>query len=184
VHVIAEVRADRVVLRDAGSANRSTFEGRPLGETGDFAIDNRGTLTLGNEYNLEVAPFGSTLSGELEIQNERMWSGPPAQKPTVRGSVRFMPSNSEIALYNAVWVHTDATCGASKSNPVLLGTPGAAEVEGRFYHYRGNFWIESLPTGRGVSVDDYKLCERDLVPLVDGARLMIGAHHFNATVEL
>jgi hypothetical protein len=48
VHVAAEIRGDRLILRDPGSANRSAFEGQPLDETG-IVLEKRGTLILGNE---------------------------------------------------------------------------------------------------------------------------------------
>jgi hypothetical protein len=184
VHVIAQVRGERLTLRDAGSANRSTFEGQPLGEAGSIAITERGTLILGNEYHVEATPFESALDGELQIANEQMWGGPPnPPKSAVRGAVRFLPVNSEIALYNSVWILSDATFGRGRSNAVVIDVPDAAEVEGRFYYYRSNFWVETLPTGRGITVDNYKLRQRDVVPLVSGATVIIGNHSFRTTVE-
>src|SRR5437762_4143912 len=104
VHVVAETHGDKLVVRDAGSANRATFEGHPLSENENDLIDQRGTLILSHEYHLDVTPFESTLQGPLQIANERLWSGPPAREASaVRGCVRFMPINSEIALHNALW---------------------------------------------------------------------------------
>jgi hypothetical protein len=184
VHVVAEIHGDKLVVRDAGSANRATFEGHPLSEEENDLIDQRGTLILSHEYHLDVAPFESTLAGPFQIANERLWSGPPAkERSTVRGCVRFMPVNSEIAQHNAVWLFTDANFGCSKLNPVILNLQDVGEVEGRFYYYRQNFWIENLPGGTDLIVDDYKLGEREIVPLVNGARVLIGKTMFRATVE-
>jgi hypothetical protein len=184
VHVVAETHGDKLIVRDAGSANRATFEGHPLSENENDLIDQRGTLILSHEYHLDVTPFESTLAGGLEIVNERLWSGPPASGgSTVRGCVRFMPINSDIALHNALWIFSDANFGCSKLNPLVLDLPGIEEVEGRFHYYRRNFWIEDLPGGSTVSVDDHKLAEREIVPLVNGARVLIGGTIFKATIE-
>ena len=184
VHVVAETHGDKLVVRDAGSANRATFEGHPLSENENDLIDQRGTLILSHEYHLDVTPFDSTLEGPLSIANERLWSGPPAKGDSrVRGCVRFMPINSEVALHNAVWLFTDANFGCSKLNPLVLNLPGLGEVEGRFHYHRQNFWIEDLPGGTPILVDDYKLAPREIVPLVNGARVQIGETVFRATIE-
>lgn len=184
VHVVAETHGDKLIVRDAGSSNRATFEGHPLSENENDLIDQRGTLILSHEYHLDVTPFESTLAGSLEIANERLWSGPPANKASaVRGCVRFMPINSEVATQNALWIFTDANFGCSKLNPLVLELPGLEEVEGRFHHYRGCFWIESLKGGTSVSVDEYKLTACEIVPLVNGTRVVIGSTALRATVE-
>jgi hypothetical protein len=183
VHVTATRAGEQLMLRDAGSANRSTFEGHPLSFTDDDVLGQRGTLILGHEYHIDVAPFDSTLTGELRIANGQRWDGPPEYEVPLRGAVRFMPINSEMALRNAVWIFTDANIGCSRLNAIILDAPGAAEVEGRFYYYRDNFWIEALESGNGITVDGYELEPRDIVPLVDGSEITIAGVTFRATVE-
>ena len=183
VHVTATRAGDKLMLRDAGSANRSTFEGHPLSFTDDDVLGQRGTLILGHEYHIDIAPFDSTLTGELRIANARLWGGPPEYEAPLRGAVRFMPINSELALRNAVWIFTDANIGCSRLNAIILDAPGAAEVEGRFHYYRDNFWIQSLESGNGIVVDGYELKPCDIVPLVDGNEITIAGVTFKATVE-
>jgi hypothetical protein len=183
VHVSATRAGDKLMLRDAGSANRSTFEGHPLAFTDDDVLAQRGTLILGHEYHIDVAPFDSTLTGELRLANGGLWEGPPEYEAPLRGAVRFMPINSELALRNAVWIFTDANIGCSRLNAIILDAPGAAEVEGRFHYYRDNFWIESLETGNGIVVDGYELKARDIVPLVDGSEITIAGVTFQTSVE-
>jgi hypothetical protein len=124
----------------------------------------------------------STRSSDFAISNERLWSGPAStRKLTPSGCVRFTPVNSEPALYQSVWILTDAEFGCSNSNPV--GLPGASGMEGRFHYYRSNFWVEGLSTGQALMVDDYELRQRDIVPLVNGAQLMITDRRFRVTVQ-
>jgi hypothetical protein len=182
VHVTATRAGEQLMLRDAGSANRSTFEGHPLSFTDDV-LGQRGTLILGHEYHIDVAPFDSTLTGELRIANGRRWDGPPEYEMPLRGAVRFMPINSGLALRNAVWIFTDANIGCSRLNAIILDASGAAEVEGRFHYYRDNFWIETLESGNGITVDGYELEPRDIVPIVDGSEIKIAGVTFLAAVE-
>ena len=183
VHVTATRAGEQLMLRDAGSANRSTFEGHPLSFTDDDVLGQRGTLILGHEYHIDVAPFDSTLTGELRIANGERWDGPPEYEVPLRGAVRFMPINSELALRNAVWIFTDANIGCSRLNAIILDAPGAAEVEGRFHYYRDNFWIEALESGNGIVVDGYELKPRDIVPLIDGSEITIAGVTFRSAVE-
>jgi hypothetical protein len=183
VHTVAEAYGDKLILRDAGSANRASFEGHSLWERENILIDQRGTLILGHEYHLDVTPFESTLEGPLEIANERLWSGPPPRVSSARGCVRFMPINTKIAQHNALWIFSDANFGCSKMNPLVLALPGMGEVEGRFHYYRQNFWIESRADRTTVFVDEHRLVEREIVPLINGSCVRIGDTTFNATVE-
>lgn len=183
VHVSAARAGDKLVLRDAGSANRSTFEGHTLSFTDDDVLGQRGTLILGHEYHIDIAPFESTLTGELRIANAQSWDGPPEYEAPMGGAVRFMPINSELALRNAVWIFTDANIGCSRLNAIILDAPGAAEVEGRFHYYRDNFWLEALESGNGITVDGYELEPRDIVPIVDGSEITIAGVTFQAAVE-
>jgi len=184
VHAVAEASGDKLILRAAGSANRATFEGHSLWESENVLIDQRGTLTLGHEYHLDVTPFESTLEGPLEIANERLWSGPPPpSESSAHGCVRFMPINSKIVQHNALWIFSDANFGCSKMNPLVLALPGMGAVEGRFHYYRQNFWIESRAGRTTVFVDGHRLVEREIVPLINGSCVMIGGTTFNATVE-
>jgi hypothetical protein len=160
----------------------STFEGHPRSFTDDV-LGQRGTLILGHEYHIDVAPFDSTLTGELRIANGQRWDGPPEYEVPLRGAVRFMPINSGLALRNAVWIFTDANIGCSRLNAIILDASGAAEVEGRFHYYRDNFWIETLESGNGITVDGYELEPRDIVPIVDGSEIKIAGVTFLAAVE-
>ncbi|MEY2559844.1 MAG: hypothetical protein QOG51_259 [Verrucomicrobiota bacterium] len=184
VHVTATQAGEKLMLRDAGSANRSTFEGHPLAFTDEDVLDQRGTLVLGNEYHIDITPLDSTLTGELHVTNGAKWDGPPEYEVPLRGAVRFLPINSEFALRNAVWIFTDANVGCSRLNAIVLDAPGAVEVEGRFHYYRENFWIEALETGNGIAVDGYDLAPRDIVPLVDGSDVTISGVTFRAAIDL
>jgi len=182
VHVVGTVEAGKVFIRDAGSTNESTFEGHPLQSEQNDQIDQRGTLILGHEYALDVTPCPSALPEGLHIDNTRLWNGPSPAKPAIRGCVRFIPTNSEIALYDALWLFTDANFGTSRLNPLVLDLPGVAEVEGRFLYYRGNFWIEAFE-GANIRVGNVRLRPKEIVPITDAQPIVFGNTPFRVKVE-
>jgi hypothetical protein len=182
VHVIGSIEAGRILIRDAHSTNESTFEGHPLKPEQNDEIDQRGTLILGHEYALDVTPYPSTLSDSLSIDNVRLWSGPAPAQPIAHGCVRFIPTNSDIALFDALWLFTDANFGTSRLNPLVLDLPGVAEVEGRFHYYRGSFWIEAFE-GAAVRVGNFLLRPKEIVPITDTQPIVIGSTAFRVKVE-
>jgi hypothetical protein len=95
--------------------------------------------------------------------------------------VRFIPTNSEIALYDALWLFTDANFGTSRLNPLVLDLPGVAEVAGRFLYHRGNFWIEAFE-GSNVCIGDVALGPKQIAPITDKQALIIGATAFRVSV--
>ncbi|MGA3170716.1 MAG: toll/interleukin-1 receptor domain-containing protein [Chthoniobacteraceae bacterium] len=182
VHVIGKIDDEKIFIHDARSTNESTFEGLPLGAEENNEIRQRGTLTLGHEYTLDITPFPSTLPGGLQISNERSWNGPPATQPAIRGCVRFLPTKSEIALFDALWIFTDANFGTSRLNPLVLTAPNVAEAEGRFHYYRENFWIEAFQ-GSNLRVNGTVLKPNEIVPIATGQEISIGPTIYHATVE-
>jgi TIR domain len=182
VHVVGNVERGRVLLHDAGSTNESTFEGLPLHLEENNELKRRGTLFLGHEYAVDIAPFDTTLPGGLRIENERVWNGPAARAPGVSGCVRFIPTNSEVALYDALWLFTDANFGSSRLNPLVLGLPKIGEVEGRFHYYRGNFWIEAFQ-GSMIRIGAVALAPNEIAPITSAQELIIAGTAFRVTIE-
>jgi hypothetical protein len=182
VHVVGNVERGKVLLHDAGSTNESTFEGLPLHFEENNELKRRGTLFLGHEYAVDIAPFDTTLPDGLHIENERAWYGPPARPLGVSGCVRFIPTNSEVALYDALWLFTDANFGSSRLNPLVLGLPKIGEVEGRFHYYRGNFWIEAFQ-GSKIRIGAVALAPNEIAPITSAQEVIIGGTAFRATIE-
>lgn len=182
VHVVGKIKNGKTLLHDAGSTNESTFDGLPLHAEENNEIKRRGTLFLGHEYALDITPFDTTLPGGLQIKNERSWNGPPAKSLGVSGSIRFIPSNAEVALYDALWLFTDANFGSSRLNPLVLDLSNIGEVEGRFHYYRGHFWVEAFQ-GSMIRVGAVALRPNEIVPITHAHEVVIGGTAFRATIE-
>lgn len=182
VHLRAVLQGDRILFFDGKTTNGSCFDGQRISDEVGYEINQRGTLTLADEYEIDVTPFETGLSEPLSLQNERLWPGPAlATAPLRTGSVRFEPVNTEPSLHDALWIFSDATFGSSHLNPLPLKLPGVGETLGRFHHYRSQFWIESFAEAGEVWVNGYKLLSKDLVPLTDGQRVKIGATEFGVS---
>ncbi len=174
VHVLAECLDKVPLLRNVASFGGSTFDGKPLSDDKGEPLNRRAPLALGGEYFLDVLPVASAYVGDLVIRNINLWAGPAGLPKPARGAVRFSPINTELAHHDAVWLFTDAAFGTSRSNPIVLTVPGLAEIQGRFHHYRGCFWVENRAANQAVSVNSQVLNANEIVPLMNGLILQLG----------
>jgi hypothetical protein len=182
MHVLCECRGTELFMRDGGSAGGSGFDGTPLSAEKWEPINRRGVLALRGEYFLDVLPLSSAYTREPDIKNIRLWVGPTAPAKAIRGAVRFAPINSELAHADAIWLFTDATFGTSRSNPIVLPIGGLAEIQGRFHHYRGCFWLENHFANEAVRINSLPLNANEIAPLINGQILQLGQTSF--TVEV
>ena len=198
LHVKLIRRGAHLLMVDNESAHGASFEGHrmpivpdPAGRASahkarphtDVELAARGTIMLGHEYQIDASPFDEGVAEGPRIRNEKLWPGPPKRAVERPGSVRFVPANSEIAHHIATWIFTDVTFGTSRMNPLILDLPGVAEVAGRVLYYRDQFWIESFSTDGSTAVNGYALRPGELIPLVDGHDVRLGATEFKATLE-
>jgi predicted component of type VI protein secretion system len=183
VHVFAEIHDGKFCLRDGGSVGGSNFDGQPLASEKWEPIARRATLVMSGEYFLDVQPAASAYPGEPVIKNIKLWNGPPeSQVPPVAGAVHFSPINTEPAHHLAVWLFTDASFGSSRQNPVALEDQGLAEIQGRFHHYHGAFWLENCSKNDAVRVNYYNLKPNEIAPLINGQLVQIGRINYHVEV--
>ena len=86
----------------------------------------------------------------------------------------FLPTNTDLAFHDAVWLPSDGTFGTSRANPIVMNAPGLAEIQGRFHHWRGCFWLENPIGNNMVRLAGVTLKSNDMVPLVNGIILELG----------
>lgn len=174
-HVSATVRDGKIVLADNGSVNGSRVDGQPLAKDRGLPFTERAVLRIGTDYEIDVWHDRGAPHGPPHVTNAIRWGGPAAGAVSpLPGSVRFTPRNSELALWDAVWLFTDAAFGRSKSNPVVLDLPGLAEIQGRFHHWRGCFWLEVAHSDGRVALNGQALTVGDIAPLVTGQQVQLG----------
>ncbi len=181
-HCVLSARETKLYAGSGGGVNRITFNGQEITDAEGEPLGHRGILAFGGIYFLDVTPFPSDAPDGPAIANLRQWSGPAAaDTPKVRGSVRFLPMTPQVFPQNSTWFFTDGTFGTSRSNPVIVDLKGLAEIQGRFHHHLGCFWIESTANNGAVQLDNLKLEPGFILPLVDGQVLKLGAEKFPAS---
>jgi hypothetical protein len=181
VHVIADVTNGALTLRDNATANGSLLDGQQLDGAG-IKLEHRGKLTLGGTIEVEVAKFDPGRSGQPPVANERAWLGPQQPTQTLRGAVRCEVLSPDAQPLNSVWLLTDAAFGTNRVNAVVLDWPELAEIQGRFHHYRGCFWIENTAETGLVCIDQLTLTHGSIAPLATGQVLRLGSRRFRVNV--
>lgn len=182
VHAIAELNAQGITVRDNASANGTLFDNVPLDENGT-GLPRQGRLQLAGAVELDFDRIAPDAEQDPVIGNARAWNGPAAKPPGARGAVRFEVVADEPQPLNAVWLLSDAAFGSSRSNAITLVETGVAEVQGRFYHFRGCFWIETLAANSAVQLDHLTLRPGEIAPLATGQQLRIGARTWRVKLE-
>jgi hypothetical protein len=182
-HCFFTTREAKLYVGTTGT-NRSVFDGREVNSNGSEPLDRRGILAVAGVYFLDVTPFRSDAPQGPKISNLGNWQGPAATEngPTPGGSVRFLPMTRSVLPQNSTWLFTDAAFGTSRSNPVILDIKDLAEIQGRFYHYLGCFWIETTARNGAVHLDGAKLEPGFIAPLVGGQILKLGGKRFKVAV--
>jgi hypothetical protein len=183
-HCVLELRGPRIFVRDQETSNGTSFAGEMLQGTEGEALESRTILKLAETYSLDVNPFSSPSPEGPVIANLRDWNGPKVNTPpTVRGSVRFIPMTPQVLVQTSVWLLSDGAFGTSRANPIIVDLPGLAEIQGRFYHHLGNFWIESTVDNGGVSLNGARMEPGFIAPLTSSQVLKLGAATFRVTVS-
>ncbi|MEW6306203.1 MAG: hypothetical protein AB1705_22280 [Verrucomicrobiota bacterium] len=182
LHTIAQLQGQTPSLRDGGSIGGSAFDGNPLSSQAWEPIKRRGVLALSAEYFLDVHPLDSVCDGLPAIKNIRLWNGPDLPPNPVRGCIRFDPLKTQLALFNAVWLFTDAAFGSSRSNGVVLESSGLEEIQGSFHYYRGCFWLENRVSNDAVRINYHVLNANEIAPLISGQILQLGPVSYHVEV--
>lgn len=182
VHAIAEATTAGIVVRDNASANGTLFDGVPLDENGT-SLPRQGRLLLAGAVEVDFDRIAPGLEKGPAITNDRNWSGPAAQTPLQRGAVRFEVVAKDAQPLNALWLLSDASFGTNRSNAICLADNQLAEVQGRFHHHRGCFWLETLADNSAVQLDRMTLRPGEIAPLATGMQLRLGGHTWRLKLE-
>jgi hypothetical protein len=162
-----------IVVQNIAAGSLTTFDGQDLSGSEILALDGIGTLNLSGIYELRVGRFPSTLG-----------TPPPApHADTPRGSVSFISRTPNTLPQQVLWLFTDGSFGSSPANPLPLPIASLAEIQGRFHHDQGMFWIESVVDNGAVEVEGLTLERGQAVPLGHGMKVRLGDQVFNVAVD-
>jgi len=182
-HCILAVDGLKIHIRDNNTSNRTTLGGQELTAKEGSLLERRGILKIADTYSLDITPFPSNAPEGPAIANLHNWSGAKTENATViRGSVRFIPMTPQVLPQNSTWLLTDGAFGTSRAIPIIVDVRGLAEIQGRFYHYLGGFWIESSVDNGAVHINGAKLEPGFIVPLLTGQTVKFGETTFRVTI--
>jgi hypothetical protein len=173
VHVICSFGDSGATIRDADSGNGSSFDGQTLRTVNGEPLVGRGSLRLGADYLLDVMPCPPAYETAPPIKNLNVWAGPPERPAELRGAVRFLPGE-EMLSQDVIWLGTDASFGAARTNVLVLDFPGLTEIQGKFLHYRDCFWLENDSAEGSVQINQTPLKPSEIAPLVNGQQVRLG----------
>lgn len=185
VHTSLAVSEQGILVWDEGTPNGTTLDGQPVGKKEiPGAISQRGLVMLGAEYGVTIEHQASAQPSGPCVKNEQHWPGPPlaAQPPVMSGAVKFSPEEGSASPFSAVWLLTDASFGTSGSNTVVLADIALDEIQGRFHHYRGCFWVENSVANRAVAINGQTLTSGAMAPLSSGMELRIGGQAWRVEI--
>jgi TIR domain/FHA domain len=181
-HCILAIRGMKIFVSDNETSNHTAIGGQEVTKEGE-PLERRGILKLANVYSLDVTPFSSHAPEGPTTSNLRNWSGAQTETPApIRGCVRFLPMSAQVLPQNSTWLLTDGAFGTSRANPIIVDVPGLAEIQGRFYHHLGGFWIESSLSNGAVHLNGARLEPGFILPLVSGQTVKFGETNFRVTV--
>jgi hypothetical protein len=186
VHVLAEANGARLTIRDGNgdtaSVNGTTLDDEPLDRDQPAALRERGLLTLGGVYSLEVVPLVTPATAPLKIAS--LDEALPATKaPELAGAVFFFPAHRQPAVRHAVWLFSRAGFGLDAAQRIVWDERGSGASPASFFYDYGCFWLgnRTLP-GDALEVAGVALAPGEIAPLRKGQALRIGTQHF--TVEV
>lgn len=162
-----------IVVQNIATGSLTTFDGQDLAGSEMLMLDGVGTLNLSGIYELRVGRFPSTLGAPP--------SSPHADTP--RGSVSFASRTPNTLPQQVLWLLTDGSFGSSTANPLALPIASLAEIQGRFHHDQGLFWIETVVDNGAVEVEDVTLERGQVVPLDHGMKVRFGDQTFHVAVD-
>jgi hypothetical protein len=184
-HCSLMVQAGKINVYNTAAASLTTFDGQDLTGAQGVLLERRGTLNLSGIYFLDVVRFSSHSSRAPTVSNLSEWAGAEtkADISTVPGCVRFLALTPHVLPQHAAWLLTDGTFGTSQANPIVLDLHGLDEIQGRFYHYLGCFWLENLVENGAVQINDRFVAPGSIVPLANGQKIKLGERQFHALIS-
>ncbi len=174
----------RIYLSNEAASSITYFDGENLAGSKTIALEHRGILNLSGIYFLDITHLSTDSFEGPTISNLPHSLAPGSSRiPGMKGSVRFAATTPHVLPQHSTWLFTEATFGTSRTNSMILDIEGLEEIQGRFHHYLGVFWIENFIANGAVEVDGNLVAPGSLVPLTGGQKIRLGQKGFHLAME-
>jgi len=189
IHALLEIANGQITLRDGNgtgpSLNGSFLDGEALMPSRPTTLPQRAQLVLGEDYALDLIPLERREPPEWEITNLDAWNG-PAEKPPLAPYAALVcePGEGHAPSSHSAWLFTEAGFGLDAAGRMIWDTRGRGASPAAFQYYRGCFWLRNHALPEPVLTgSDTALGWGEVLPLVPGQTLRLGAHDFKVHVE-
>jgi hypothetical protein len=148
-------------------------------------LPQRGRLTLGDEFALDLIPLPATESPAWKIDNLDAWHGPGETiAPVPFGALVCQPVDGHAVTRHTAWLFSSVGFGLDAAGRIVWDTRGRGRSPAAFHFYRGCFWLrnDSLPEPV-LAGQDLVLGRGEILPLAPGQTLRIGAHVYTVQIE-
>lgn len=189
VHVLLEVSNSQITLRDGNgsgpSLNGSSLDGLPLTPNHPSVLPQRGRLSLGEEYSVDLVPLRSIEGSPWRIDNLNAW----AERNETAALVPYRalvcePVDGHTATRHGVWLFSEIGFGLDGAGRIIWDTRGRGRSPAAFQYYRGCFWLRNDSLSEPVLTGkDTVLGRGEILPLAPSQKLRIGSHLFTVQIE-
>jgi hypothetical protein len=180
-HITCSIEGRHILIHNTAAGSLTTYDGQDVDAAG-VPLQRSGLLNLSGIYLLDVMHTPG-LQNPVRITNVAECPGAATCAiPAVRGSVRFAPRTAGVLPQHSTWLLSDATFGSSPINPVALDLAGLADIQGRFHHAHGLFWLESFAENSAVQLNEQTLAPGMIAPLITGQILELGSGSYSVCV--
>ena len=184
VHAVLEINDRQITLRDGNgsspSLNGSFLDDQPLTPNHPTVLPQRGRLTLGEEFALDLIPLAAAETPEWQIDNLDAWTGPGEKAaPVPYRALVCQAVDGHRTTRHGVWLFSEVGFAMDAAGRLVWDTRGRGRSPAAFHYFRDCFWLrnDSLPEPVLVG-DDTVLGRGEILPLASGQTLRIGTHVF------
>jgi len=189
VHAVLEIHDRQITLRDGNgngpSLNGSVLDGQPLTPNHPTVLPQRGRLTLGEEFALDVIPLAAAETPEWQIDNLDAWTGPGEKAvPVPYRALVCRPADGHATTRHGAWLFADVGFAMDAAGRMVWDTRGRGRSPATFHYYRGCFWLRNDSLAEPVLVGRETVLGRgEILPLAPGQTLRIGSELFAVRIE-
>ena len=189
IHAFADIEDGHIAVRDGNgtgpSLNGSFLDGQALTPTSVTILPHRARLLLGEEYALDLIPLDLIEPPLWKIANLDAWNGPAEKPPLAPYAAVVCEAAEGYGLSRqSVWIFSEAGFGLDTAGRIVWDTRGRGGSPAAFHFHRGCFWLRNHSLAQPIFIGkDTALGRGEIVPLVPGQTIRLGAHDFTIHIE-
>jgi len=182
IHARIEFHDERLWIYRTGSAALHVNDYEIGPEPARASVADRDRIVVAEDYGVNLH-YDVSLQGAFKFANGDSWqAGKIELNSGLPGAIRFEPINSALGIRNACWLFVDVGFGSAQVGGLKAGAE-LAPHQGTILLTGGCFWILNSVNNDKVSVNDYLLMAREVIPLTQNDSIWLGAVRYRAEIN-